>query len=218
MKLVWCPEAASKAFVDAVKALADCDLEDVSVAELVSALTGGWKAQLIVEAWAHDASAAIGIALRAAVGHARGRHVCVVPDKQSATKYVDAMRRAGAPVEAESVMTGEAEEVMMELEGLDLMVVDCRRRDAGRILRAARPGPRGMVVVCKGSGRRQDGGAARVFGAGTRVVRSTYLAIGTGVEVVHVGVGKGPSLGRGRARWIRHVDRCTKEEHVFRRR
>ncbi|XP_064975341.1 uncharacterized protein LOC135618385 [Musa acuminata AAA Group] len=217
MKLVWCPETASKAYIDAVTALADRNLEEINVAELVSAMAGGWKAQLIVEAWARDAGAATGIGLRAAAKHGRGRHVCVVPGEQSAAEYVDAMRRAGAAVEAESVVVGEAEEVMRELEGVDLMVVDCRRRDAGRVLREARPGPRGMVVVCKGAGRRR-GGAAAALGAGTRVVRSTYLPVGCGVEVLHVGVGNGPSLGGGGGRWIRHVDRDTKEEHVFRRR
>ncbi|XP_009382008.2 uncharacterized protein LOC135596734 [Musa acuminata AAA Group] len=217
MKLVWCPENAAKAYIDAVKALADRDLEETNVAELVAAMAGGWRAQLIVEAWSRDAGAATGVGLRAAARHARGRHVCVVPDEQSAAAYVEAMRRAGAAAVAGSVVVGEAEEAMRELEGVDLMVVDCRRRDAGRVLREVRPGPRGMVVVRKGADRRR-GGAAAVFGSGTRVVRSTYLPIGSGVEVLHVGVGKGPSLGGDRPRWVRHFDHYTKEEHVFRRR
>ncbi|URD78958.1 hypothetical protein MUK42_00448 [Musa troglodytarum] len=182
MKLVWCPENAAKAYIDAVKAVADRDLEETNVAELVAAMAGGWRAQLIVEAWSRDAGAATGVGLRTAARHARGRH-----------------------------------EAMRELEGVDLVVVDCGRRDAGRVLREVRPGPRGMVVVRKGAGRRR-GGAAAVFGSGTRVVRSTYLPIGSGVEVLHVGVGKGPSLGGDRPRWVRHFDHCTKEEHVFRRR
>ncbi|RRT46828.1 hypothetical protein B296_00054194, partial [Ensete ventricosum] len=146
MKLVWCPETALKAYVDAVKALAERGLEERSVAELVSAMAGGWKAQLVVEAWARDAGAATGVGLRAAVEHVRGRHVCVVPDEQWAAEYVGAMRRAGSSVEAESVAVGEAEGAMRELEGVDLMVVDCRRRDAKTVLREVRPGARGMVV------------------------------------------------------------------------
>ncbi|WOL16776.1 hypothetical protein Cni_G25564 [Canna indica] len=223
MKLVWCPETATKAYLDAVKALSEVEHEAESdVAELVSGMAGGWRAQLVVEAWARDSGVATGIGLRAAVKHARGRHVCVVPDEPSAAEYADAVRRAGATTE-EAVLVGEAEETMPELEGVDLVVVDCRRRDAGRVLRAARPGARGMVVVCKGSaavGSRRSVGAAAVLEAGKRVVRSTYLPIGSGVEVLHVGVEKGPSLGGGggRARWIKHVDHYTKEEHVFRRR
>ncbi|RWW20849.1 hypothetical protein GW17_00015023 [Ensete ventricosum] len=188
MKLVWCPENAAKAYIDAVKALADRDLEETNVAELVAAMAGGWRSQLIVEAWSRDACAATGVGLRAVARHARGRHVCVVPDEQSAAEYVEAMRRAGAG-----------------------------RGDEGRVLREVRPGPRGMVVVRKGAGRRR-GGAAAVFGSGTRVVRSTYLPIGSGMEVLDVGVGKGPSLGGDRPRCVRHLDHYTKEEHVFRRR
>ncbi|URE33097.1 hypothetical protein MUK42_18279 [Musa troglodytarum] len=75
MKLVWCPETASKAYIDAVTALADRNLEEINVAELVSAMAGGWKAQLIVEAWARDAGAATSVGLRAAAKHGRGRHV-----------------------------------------------------------------------------------------------------------------------------------------------
>jgi hypothetical protein len=51
--------------------------------------------------------------------------------------------------------------------------------------------------------------------AGTRVMCSVYLPIGNGVEVLHAGVGKGPSLHTGR--WIRHVNHNTGEEHVYRR-
>jgi hypothetical protein len=49
MKLVWCPEIASKAYIDGVRVLADHG-GPAEVAELVSAMAGGWNAQLIVEA------------------------------------------------------------------------------------------------------------------------------------------------------------------------
>uniref|UniRef100_A0A0D3F4T7 Uncharacterized protein n=1 Tax=Oryza barthii TaxID=65489 RepID=A0A0D3F4T7_9ORYZ len=118
MKLVWCPEMASKAYIDGVRALAGHDLAGAAadVAELVSAMAGGWNARLV----------------------------------------------------------------------------------------------RGAKDL------------AASMAAGTRVVRSVYLPIGKGVEVLHVGVGKGPSLQnhrdrRSTSRWIRHVDHDTGEEHVFRR-
>ncbi|KAJ8512149.1 hypothetical protein OPV22_002583 [Ensete ventricosum] len=163
MKLVWCPENAAKAYIDAVKALADRDLEETNVAELVAAMAGGWRSQLIVEA-------------------------CLAMP-------------APPPASGCELSLGTLE-------------VDT---DEGRVLREVRPGPRGMVVVRKGAGRRR-GGAAAVFGSGTRVVRSTYLPIGSGMEVLDVGVGKGPSLGGDRPRCVRHLDHYTKEEHVFRRR
>ncbi|URE26363.1 hypothetical protein MUK42_02815 [Musa troglodytarum] len=209
MKLVWCPENAAKAYIDAVKAVADRDLEETNVAELVAAMAGGWRAQLIVEAWSRDAGAATGVGLRAAARHARGRHVCVVPDEQSAAEYVEAVRRAGGAAEAGSVVVGRRRRPCGSWR-VDLVV------GRGRVLRRCGRG-RGDGGGAQGAGRRR-GGAAAVFGSGTRVVRSTYLPIGSGVEVLHVGVGKGPSLGGDRPRWVRHFDHCTKEEHVFRRR
>ncbi|XP_072954996.1 uncharacterized protein [Typha angustifolia] len=212
MKLVWCPETASKAYIDTVKALVENGLEERDVAELVSAMAGGWKAQLIVEVWApgNDVSTSLGLAV--AARHTRGRHVCVVEDEVSATEYVEAMRRAGAgkPV----VVVGEGEEVMRGLEGVDFMVVDCGRKDGEVVMREARPGARGMVALRYGEGK---GKGRAKMAAGTRVVRSAFLPVGGGVEVLHVGVGKGPSLDSGRGRWIRHVDHDTGEEHVFRR-
>ena len=118
---------------------------------------------------------------------------------------------------------------MARLEGVDLLVLDAPRRDAAAVLRAARPGPRGMVVVRHGIGcvRRRAPAPPWGMAAGTRVVRAAYLPIGAGgVEVLHVGVGKGPGLpthqhsrrpSGGRGRWIRHVNHRTGEEHVFRR-
>ncbi|GMP95999.1 hypothetical protein CsSME_00044836 [Camellia sinensis var. sinensis] len=45
MKLVWSPETASKAYIDTVKS---CELfQESSVAELISAMAGGWNASLI---------------------------------------------------------------------------------------------------------------------------------------------------------------------------
>ncbi|GJM84939.1 hypothetical protein PR202_gb16200 [Eleusine coracana subsp. coracana] len=236
MKLVWCPDLASKAYIDGVRVIADQqdDLGGPSeVAELVSAMAGGWNAQLIVEApdvseassssssstssspsTRRSGPAATSLALAAAARRTGGRYACVLPDAVSAVAYAGS---GGAPLFQPVV--GDADEAMARLEGVDLLVVDARRRDAAAVLRAARPGPRGMVVVRHGDGRRR-GAAAAVMAAGTRVVRSVYLPIGKGgVEVLHVGVGKGPSL-QTRAvagRWIRHVNHDTGEEHVFRR-
>nr|XP_015623531.1 uncharacterized protein LOC4329279 [Oryza sativa Japonica Group] len=218
MKLVWCPEMASKAYIDGVRALAGHDLAGAAadVAELVSAMAGGWNARLIVEApdSAAPAAAATSLALAAAARRTGGRYALVLPDRDAA---------AASAAETAEVVVGEADEAMAGLHGVDLLVVDARRRDAAAVLRAARPGARGMVVVRHGDGRQRGAkDLAASMAAGTRVVRSVYLPIGKGVEVLHVGVGKGPSLQnhrdrRSTSRWIRHVDHDTGEEHVFRR-
>ncbi|KAL6646940.1 hypothetical protein ACP70R_015634 [Stipagrostis hirtigluma subsp. patula] len=246
MKLVWCPEMASQAYIDAVRVLADREdrVGSAEVAELVSAMAGGWNAQLVVEApdvlaaassssFPSRSPAATSLALAAAARRTGGRYACVLPDAESAAAHAGAcfQHQEGAaaaasssPSPATTVVVGEADEAMRRLEGVDLLVVDARRRDAADVLRAARPGPRGMVVVRHGDARRRGATAlaAASMAAGTRVVRSVYLPIGKGVEVLHVGVGKGPSLqsraaGRAAGRWIRHVNHDTGEEHVFRR-
>ncbi|KAM3277085.1 hypothetical protein ACQJBY_045099 [Aegilops geniculata] len=197
MKLVWCPETASQAFIAGVSALSESEhgrAGSAGVAELVSAMAGGWNAQLVVEA--PEVSATTSLALAAAAQRTGGRYARVLAD---------------------------ADRAMAELEGVDFLVVDARRRDAAAVLAAARPGPRGMVVVRHGDGRRRGTKALEAsMAAGTRVVRSVYLPVDKGVEVLHVGVGKGPSIQgrrspRASSRWIRHVDQETGEEHLFSR-
>lgn len=234
MKLVWCPDTAAKAYIETVRLLADGgdgerDVPDESdVAELVAAMAGGWRALTIVEAWAPGGDGvATSLGLATAARHTRGRHVCVVPDERGRAAYAEAVRAAGEPaarwMAATEVVVGEAEEVMAGIPGVDFAVVDWRRRDSAKVLRSARLGGRGAVIVCLNGGPRSSsggGGGARwrgVLMAGTRVVRSALLPIGSGVEIVHVGVGRGPSLGGNSSRWIKHVDRDTGEEHVFRR-
>ncbi|CAN6231557.1 unnamed protein product [Urochloa humidicola] len=239
MKLVWCPEVASKAYIDGVRALAGRDdlAGSAEVAELVAAMAGGWNAQLVVEApdvssaQSPSRPASTSLALAAAARRTGGRYACLLPEGGTASASGAAVYAgvvgpqedadAGAEPSPAAVVAGDADEAMARLEGVDLLVIDARRRDAAAVLRAARPGARGMVVVHHGDGRR--GGATASMAAGTRLVRSVFLPIGKGVEVLHVGVGKGPSLhsrggGRGSTgRWIRHVNHDTGEEHVFRR-
>lgn len=229
MKLVWCPDTASKAYIDGVRAIAAAaDYSDGGgSAELVAAMAGGWNAQLIVDAPADSAPPpspsapspnnsppATSLALAAAARHTGGRYARLDahPDEPAAA----------------------AKAAMARLEGVDLLVLD-----AAAVLRAARPGPRGMVVVLRHADNTAASASASasaaplgMMAAGTRLVRAAYLPIGAGgLEVLHVGVGEGPSLpttttqqhGHSRrrhgpgGRWIRHVNHRTGEEHVFRR-
>jgi len=224
MKLVWCPDTASKAYIDGVRAIANDASADGSpeLAEFVAAMAGGWNAQLIVDApdttppstSSSRRPPATSLSLAAAARRTGGRYarVDVSPEESD---------HSGSSSSA-------TEAAMARLEAVDLLVLDARRRDAAAVLRAARPGPRGMVVVRHGIGcvRRRAPAPPWGMAAGTRVVRAANLPVGAGgVEVLHVGVGKGPSLPTaqqqsrrsGRGRWIRHVNHRTGEEHVFRR-
>ncbi|KAJ8626543.1 hypothetical protein MRB53_019850 [Persea americana] len=219
MRSSWCAEIASKAYIDTIKAIKQGHLhESGGVSELFSAMAAGYKAQLIVEAWARGSDVDTSVGLAIASGHNSGRHVCVVPDERSRLEYVDATRQAAGV--APEVVVGEAEEVMGALPGVDFMLVDCRRKDFAKLVRSAKVSTRGAVLVCKGTASLIRGNQGfrwhGVLGSGTRVVRSVYLPVGKGVEIAQVRTGGGLESVNG-SRWIKHVDRETGEEHVFRR-
>ncbi|KAF6152543.1 hypothetical protein GIB67_012990 [Kingdonia uniflora] len=217
MKLVWSPETASKAYIDTVKS---CEVfEESSVAELVSAMVGGWKAQLIVEMWCHGGVITTSIGLVRASHHTGGRHVCVVPEERSRLAYVKAMDEVGISPE---VIVGEVEEVMGALMGIDFLVADCRQKDFSRILRFAKLSHRGAVLVCKNASPRNNSGFRwrSVLDSSARVVRTAYLPVGEGLEMAHVAAtSSGGSLSSGTkvSRWVRHMDHESGEEHVYRR-
>uniref|UniRef100_A0A5B6YYA4 Uncharacterized protein n=1 Tax=Davidia involucrata TaxID=16924 RepID=A0A5B6YYA4_DAVIN len=209
MKLVWSPETASKAYIDTVKS---CEVfQESSVAELVSAMAAGWNAKLIVETWSHGGVIKTSIGLAVATRHTGGRHVCIVPDEQSRTEYVRAMEKAGMSPE---VIVGEPEDGVGGLMGTDFLVVDCRRNDFARILRVAKLGHRGAVLVCKNASSRSASNFRwrSVLDGGSRLVRSVFLPVGKGLDIAHVA-----TSGKTQSRWIKHIDQRSGEEHVIRR-
>ncbi|KAK3434518.1 hypothetical protein EUGRSUZ_D01988 [Eucalyptus grandis] len=215
MKLVWSPETASKAYIDTIKSC-EAPLES-GVAELVAAMAAGWNARLVVETWSRGGIIATSVGLAVASRHTGGRHVCVVPDEASRSEYLDAIKAASAaPPE---VIIGEPELVMEELEGIDFMVVDCRRSDHSKVLSTAKLSSRGAVLVCKnaassGAGATPSRWRSVVEGGSRRLVRSAFLPVGKGLDIAHVASTGG---GKGRRRWIKHWDQRSGEEIVIRR-
>ncbi|KAL6007955.1 hypothetical protein ACLOJK_033460 [Asimina triloba] len=206
MKTIWSAEAASKAYIDTVRSLHTLAFHRSSdVAEFISALAAGSDARLIVEAWAPGAGAATSVGLAVATACTGGRHVCVVPDERLRLEYADAASEAGVSPE---VVVGEAEDAMEALSGVDFMVVDGRRRDTVGLLRFARISSGGAILVCThASGERSwsDFAWRGLVGSGTRVLRSTFLPVGEGVEIVQLGF-KGGSASTAGSRWINLVD------------
>ncbi|CAI0551574.1 unnamed protein product [Linum tenue] len=117
---------------------------------------------------------------------------------------------------------------MQGMEGIDFLVVDSRRKDFARVLRAAKLSGRGAVLVCKNASSKQatsfrwrsvlDGGSTR------RLVRSVYLPVGKGLDIAHVATSGAASSTAGggqskssQSRWIKHVDRESGEVHVIRK-
>ena len=194
------------------------------VAELLSAMAGGWNAKLIVEAWSLGGPTATSIGLAVASRHTCGRHVCIVPDERSRQEYIKAMRNGGAGAGAwpmPEVVVGEAEAVMNGLSGVDFLVVDSKRRDFARVLRLAKVSSRGAVFACKNAWQRNVSGFRWQWALerGTRVVRSVFLPVGRGLDIAHIGSANGGtavSRKKGPSRWIKHIDQRSGEEHVFR--
>lgn len=112
--------------------------------ELISAMAAGWNAKHIVETWCHGGVIATSIGLAVAATHTCGRHVCIVPDEDTRTEYVATMKKAGMSPE---VIVGEPETVFKGLDVIDFLVVDSRENDFTRILKAAKFGHRGAVLV-----------------------------------------------------------------------
>ncbi|PON48395.1 S-adenosyl-L-methionine-dependent methyltransferase [Parasponia andersonii] len=219
MKLIWSPETASKAYLETVKS---CEkFTESGVAELLSAMAGGWNAKLIVEAWSHGGPMATSVGLAVAARHTCGRHVCIVPDERSRQEYIKAMRSGAAvALPVPEVVVGEAEAALAGLSGVDFLVVDSKRRDFGRVLRLAKVSSRGAVFACKNAWQRNVSGFRWQWALerGTRVVRSVFLPVGKGLDIAHIGSANGGTAGsrKGPSRWIKHVDQRSGEEHVFR--
>ncbi|KAK9047977.1 hypothetical protein SSX86_021866 [Deinandra increscens subsp. villosa] len=217
MKLEWSPEMAAKAFMDTVKS---CELyQGSSVTELISAMAAGWNAKLIVETWSHGGLLTTSIGLAVASTHTCGRHVCIVPDQDSGTEYATAMEKFGMSPE---VIVGDPETVVKELElVIDFLVVDSRRNEFSGILKAAKFGHRGAVLVCKNVNLRvgSDFRLRSLFddGGSRRIVRSVFLPVGNGLDIAHVAA-VGPGSGEIKTRrWIKRVDRESGEEFLIRK-
>lgn len=175
-------------------------------------MAAGWNARLIVETWCHeDETTTTSIGLAVASTHTCGRHVCIVPNEHSKAAYLTSMKKAGMSPE---VIVGEPETVVKELEFIDFLVVDLKRNEFDRILKAARFGRRGAVVVCL------NGGSTVVLDGGSRrIVRSVFIPVGNGLDIAHVAgdeSGSGSGIVKNR-RWIKRVDRESGEEFLIRK-
>ncbi|XP_047306711.1 uncharacterized protein LOC124910139 [Impatiens glandulifera] len=223
MKLVWSPELASKAYIHTVKTCESFRRDSSSIAELISAMAAGWNAGLIVETWSLGCPIATSIGLIIASIHTGGRHVCIVPDDESADFYRDSIRLATG--ETPNVLVGLHTEkmTMSALTGIDFLLLDCSSKNDLDILRVAKLGHRGAVLVCKNANSKtlSDFGLQSVLGGESRkIVRSAYLPVGNGLDIAHVAAessaedAKGNVKGKGKGRWFKHVNPDS-GEHLF---
>jgi len=222
MKLIWCPETASKSYIDTVKSCEN--IQESSVAELISGMAGGWKPQFIVETWCHGGVISTSVGLSIASLHTGARHVCIVPDELSRSEYTEAMQTVLGESSSSlpEIIVGESEEVMNGLVGVDFMVVDCRRNDFYKTFKFAKLSQKGAVLICKNVNSRSTFGVFKwrnVLDGSSRVVRTAYLPMGKGVDIAHVAAStnSNSSIKSSPSRWIRHIDHQSGEEYIIRR-
>lgn len=191
------------------------------VPEFVSAMAAGWNAQVILETWSQGSPVSTSIGLAVSSRHMGGRHVCIVPDKESWSEYTRVVREAGSATE---VIVGDAEEAVEGVVGVDFMVVDCRQEGFWKLLRTARLEDRGAVLVCKNASSRAMSGfrwQSVLEGGGPRhhLVRSVFLPVGKGLDIAYVGAGGGGTSGRvgENSRWIKRIDHKSGEEIIIRK-
>ncbi|KAK4729023.1 hypothetical protein R3W88_022011 [Solanum pinnatisectum] len=214
MKLVWSPDKASKAYLDTVKS---CGLlQESTEAELISAMAAGWNAQMIVETWSQGGATSTSIGLSNAIQQTGGRHICIVPKAE----YKSIMEKITGM--SPEIVTGEAEETLETLTGIDFLVLDCEKNDFSRILKVVKLGNRGAVLVCKNVSSRavSDFKWRSVLDEKSRIIRSVFLPVGKGLDIAHVGAvatGKIVSSGKMEKKWIRRFDRESGEEFVIRK-
>ncbi|KAL2456787.1 Protein of unknown function (DUF1442) [Abeliophyllum distichum] len=178
-------------------------------------MAAGWNATLIVETWCQGGDIATSIGLAVASHHTGGRHICIVPDEESRSDYNNAITKSGLLVQ---VIVGGPVEVMEGLDGIDFLVVDCKQEEYERILRVAKLGQRGAVLVCKNASPRDGLGFEwqSLVDWKSRIVRSVFLPVGKGLDIAHVGAKTGNVKGDKR-KWIKHIDTQSGEEFVIRK-
>ncbi|KAJ0836945.1 hypothetical protein HanRHA438_Chr16g0772671 [Helianthus annuus] len=217
MKLVWSPETASKAYIDTVKTCKK--LKESDHVELISAMAGGWKPRMIVEAWSSGSNITTSIGLGIAARHLGARYVCIVQNKRSKLEYEAAAKDHGSPIP--ELMVGEAKDVMARLpEEVEFMVVDGGRKDLYELFGLAKLSHRGAVLLCTNGKPRFTVGFRwnLVIKDNYRLVRSAIIPVGQGLYIAYVKKNRESekSSFRNSSRWITRIDQKTGEEHVFR--
>lgn len=188
-----------------------------SSAEFLSAMAGGWKAKLIVEARSDNTSSVTimsSIGLTIAANHTGGRHVCILPDERSRKDYISALMATSDGVRSlPEVMVGDSEVLLEKLTGIDFVVVDGQRKDVSKIFSLAKLSDLGGVLVCRNTSQRAFSKFrwSRVLDAEDRVVVRS-LSVPNGLDFAYVAAHTSSN-----SCWITHIDQQSGEEHIYRR-
>ncbi|CAL0303537.1 unnamed protein product [Lupinus luteus] len=207
----WSAENATKAYLSTLKMSQRA--KEPAVAEFISALAAGNNAQVMVVACASVADSTT-LALVAAANQTAGHVVCIVRghEELNASKHVLGMFSYQI-----HFIVGDAKDLLLnQYEAADFVLIDCNLVNHQEIFKVVQGGKQnGTMVVgynafrCKGSWRS--------CGSKTQL-----LPIGEGLLVTRFGEKAptspkyGPEIRKNRSHWVKRVDKCTGEEHVYR--
>ncbi|XP_076937026.1 uncharacterized protein LOC143604431 [Bidens hawaiensis] len=196
------------------------DSVQLEAVELISAMAGGWKPRLIVEAWSRGSNITTSIGLSIAARHQSSRYVCIVPNQRAKLEFETLLKDRDSPMP--ELVVGEAKDVMAILPEVEFMVVDAKRKDMYELFRLAKLSHRGAVLLCTNGNHRFGAGFGwdLVVGKKSRLVRSSVIPVGQGLYIAYARkkCESEKILLRNGSRWmwITRIDQKTGEEHIFR--
>lgn len=201
----WSAENATRAYLRTIKM--GKRGKEPDVAEFISALAGGNNAQLMVEVCGSIAGPTT-LALVAAAQQTGGRVACILPGLKEVQKSKSELSSYLDRVE---LVTGDLHTLLTnDYKGADFVIIDCNINNQDMIFKAV---PKGGAQVL--------GYNAQHIVPSWNELGGHFLPIGEGLLVTKVpktpsvtGYGNGPT--EKRSKWIKKVDKCTGEEHVYR--
>ncbi|KAL5792581.1 hypothetical protein ACOSP7_001175 [Xanthoceras sorbifolium] len=209
----WCPENATKAYLQALK-MGKRDNEP-DVGEFISAIAAGNNAQLLVMACSTMA-VSTALALVAAAHQTGGHVVCILSSTglNNNNGNIQASKKALGPhANCIEFVVGDAQKLLLmeEYKRADFVLIDCNLDDHKSVFRAAKDCTSkqvGALIVGYNALHKRNISWSHEFkthflpiGEGLLLTRTTAFAYGGGGKT---------------SRWVVTVDKCTGEEHVFR--
>ncbi|KAE9617226.1 putative S-adenosyl-L-methionine-dependent methyltransferase [Lupinus albus] len=205
----WSAENATKAYLSTLKMSQRA--KEPAVAEFISALAAGNNAQVMVVACATVVDSTT-LALVAAANQTGGHVVCIVQGNEELKASKNVLGMFSCQVQ---FIVGDAKDLLLnQYDAADFVLIDCNLVNHEEIFRVVQGGKQnGTMVVgynafrCKGS-----------CGSKTHHL----LPIGEGLLVTRFGANGttspkyGPEIRKNRSHWVKRVDKCTGEEHVYR--
>ncbi|KAE9617227.1 putative S-adenosyl-L-methionine-dependent methyltransferase [Lupinus albus] len=207
----WSAENATKAYLSTLKMSQRA--KEPAVAEFISALAAGNNAQVMVVACATVVDSTT-LALVAAANQTGGLVVCIVQSNEELKASKNVLGMFSCQVQ---FIVGDAKDILLnQYEAADFVLIDCNLVNHQEIFRSIQCRKQnGTVVVgynafrCRGSWR-SCGSKTQLLPIGEGLLVTRFEANATTSPKY------GSEIRKNRSHWVKRVDKCTGEEHVYR--